>query len=80
MMQAEANLNLEMLVKGPETHWDSLLRKIQMEFSTSVSFITGVMLGIEFPPTEVFETEDGNPVKFAVVLDLLILRITAVFV
>lgn len=50
-----------------------------MEFSTSISFITGVMLGIEFPPTEIFETEEGNSIKFAVVLDLLILRITAVF-
>lgn len=51
-----------------------------MEFSTSVSFITGMMVGVEFPPTEVFETEEGSPIKFAVVIDLLILRITVVFV
>lgn len=50
-----------------------------MEFSTSISFITGMMVGVEFPPTEVFETEEGNPVKFAVVLDILVIRLTIVF-
>lgn len=48
-----------------------------------VDFITGVMVGLEFPTlgagADDLKDEDGNDLKFGIVLDLFILRFTLFF-
>lgn len=43
-------------------------------FEVNVDLITGVMLGIEFPPVEDIVNEENNDLQFCMVIDLFIFR------
>lgn len=44
-------------------------------FEINVDLITGVMLGIEFPPVEGVVNEDEEDLQFCMVIDLLVFRV-----